>query len=144
MMAVPLLTLFHNNVDKKVGHEQIKRDDSDMIMHQEVRTNVEDSTTLVEQMSEYGANNLLLPALAEPFQRPSTPVTVSEPMDEAPETPKTGNFIQPLVKNSAPPQVTNLSTFSRSRLTQTDPLIIFNSKKRADPVPMNLQHCTVK
>jgi hypothetical protein len=78
------------------------------------------------QLIEYGANNLLLPPLVEPFQRPSPPVRVSEPMDEAPETPKTRNVTQPLVKNDVPPQVTQLSTFVRSRLTRSDPLITFH------------------
>jgi hypothetical protein len=63
------------------------------------------------QLSEYGANNILFTPLVEPIQRPSTPVRVSEPMDEAPETPKTGKVIQPLVKNSVPPQVIQLNRF---------------------------------
>jgi hypothetical protein len=95
-------------------------------------------------LSEYGANNLLLPPLADPLQRPSIPVRVSEPMDEDPETPKTGNVIQPLINNSFPPQVTQLSTFEWSRLTQYDPLSPFNPKKWADPAPMQFQHRTVK
>jgi hypothetical protein len=65
-------------------------------------------------------------------------------MDEAPETPKTGNVIQPLVNNSVPPQVTQLGTFERSRLTQYDPLSTFNQKKWVDPAPMQFQHCTGK
>jgi hypothetical protein len=65
-------------------------------------------------------------------------------MDEAPETPKTGNVIQPLVKNSFPPQVTQLSTFEWSRLTQSDPLSTFNPKKWVVPDPMQFQHRTVK
>jgi predicted nucleic acid-binding Zn finger protein len=65
-------------------------------------------------------------------------------MDEAPETPKTGNVIQPLVKNSVPTQVTQLSTFERSSLTQYDPLSTFNTKKWLDPAPMQFQHRTVK
>jgi hypothetical protein len=65
-------------------------------------------------------------------------------MDEAPETPKTGNVIQPLVKNYVPPQVTRLSTFERSRLTQSDPLSTFNPKKCVVPAPMQFQHRTVK
>jgi hypothetical protein len=80
------------------------------------------------QLSEYGANNILLPPMVEPLQQPSTRVRVSETMDEVPETPKTGNVIQPLVKNYVPPQVTQLSTFERSRLTQSDPLSKFNKK----------------
>jgi hypothetical protein len=96
------------------------------------------------QLSEYGANNLLFPPLEEPLQRPSTPVRVSEPMDEAPEIPKTGNVIQPLVKNYVPPQVTQLSTFERSRLAQSDPLSTFNPKKWVVPAPMQFQHHTVK
>jgi hypothetical protein len=96
------------------------------------------------QLSEYRANNLLLPPLEEPIQQPSTPVRVSEPMDEAPETPKTGNVIQPLVKNSVPPQVNELSTFERSRLTQSDPFSTFNPKKWVDLPSMQFQHRTVK
>jgi hypothetical protein len=96
------------------------------------------------QLSEYGANNLLLSPLAEPLQQPATPVRFSEPIDEAPETPNTGNVIQPLVKNYFPPQVTQLSTFERSRLTQSDPLSTFNPKKWVDPATMQFQHHTVK
>jgi hypothetical protein len=96
------------------------------------------------QLIEYGATNLLLPPLVEPLQRPSTPVRVSELTDEAPETPKTGNIIQPLVNNYVPPQVTQLSTFERSRMTRSDPLSTFNPKKWVDPVPMKFQHRTVK
>jgi hypothetical protein len=77
--------------------------DSNTIMHQEGWTKENDCDTSASQLREYGANNLLLPPLEEPLQRTSTPVRVSEPMDEAPETPKTGNVIQPLVKNSFPP-----------------------------------------
>jgi hypothetical protein len=65
-------------------------------------------------------------------------------MDEAPETPETGNVIQPLVKNSVPSQVTQLSTFERSRLTQYDPLSTLNTKKWVDPDPIQFQHRTVK
>jgi hypothetical protein len=65
-------------------------------------------------------------------------------MDETPETPNTGNVIQPLVKNCVPLQVTQLSTFERSRLTQSGPLSILNPKKWVDPAPMQFQHCTVK
>jgi hypothetical protein len=128
MMDVPLWILFQNKVDQTVGHEQIVREDSDAIMQQEVRTNDKDSTMPAAQIREYGANNLLLPPLVEPLPRPSTPVRVSEPMDEAPETPKTGNVIQPLVKNRAPPQATNLNIFIGYRLIQPYPLITFNSK----------------
>jgi hypothetical protein len=58
---------------------------------------------------------------------PSTPIQdSSQPMEETPDTPKTDNIIQPLVKNAPPPQVSKLSTFTRSNLTQTDILITFN------------------
>jgi hypothetical protein len=63
-------------------------------------------------------------------------------MDEAPETPKTGNVIQPLVKNYVPPQVTQLITFERFRLTQSHPLSKFNPKRWVDPAPMKFQHHT--
>jgi hypothetical protein len=96
------------------------------------------------QLIEYGANNILLTPLVEPIQRPSTPVRVSEPMDEAPETPKTENVIQPLVNNSVPPQVTQLSTFERSRLTLSDPLSTFNPNKWVNPSPMQFQNRTFK
>jgi hypothetical protein len=65
-------------------------------------------------------------------------------MGEAPETPKTGNVIQPLVKNSVPPHVTQLSTFERSRLTQYNTLSTFNTKKLVDPAPMQFQYRTAK
>jgi hypothetical protein len=82
--------------------------------------------------------------MTEPLQRPSTQVRVSEQMEEAPATPKTRNVIQPLVKNSVPPQVTQLSTFEWSRLTQYDPLSTLHTKKWVDPAPMQFQHRTVK
>jgi hypothetical protein len=85
-----------------------------------------------------------MPPLVEPSQRPSKPFQVSEPMDEAPETPKTGNVIQPLVKNSVPPQVTQSITFERSMLTLSYPLSTFNPKKWVTPAPMQFQHRTVK
>jgi hypothetical protein len=88
--------------------------------------------TSASQLSEYGANNILLPPLAEPLQRPSTTVRVSEPIDEAPETPKTGNVIQPLFNNSVPPKVNQFSTFECSRLTQYDPFNI-QSKEVGGP-----------
>jgi hypothetical protein len=103
-----------------------------------------DCDTSASQLSEYWANNLLFPPLVEPLQRPSTPVRVSEPMGEAPETRKTGNVIQPLVKNYVPPQVTQMSTFERYRLTQYDPLSTFNPNKWVGPAPMQFQHRTVK
>jgi hypothetical protein len=115
-----------------------------MIVTQRGWTKDNDCDTSVSQLSEYGANNISLTPLAEPLQRPSTPVRDSEPMDEAPETPKTGNVIQPLVKNSVPPQVTQMSTFEQSRLTQYDPLSTFNTKKWVDPALMQFQHRTVK
>jgi hypothetical protein len=65
-------------------------------------------------------------------------------MDDAPETPMTGNVMQPLVNNSFTPQVTQLSTFERSRLTLSDPLYKFNPKKWVNPAPMQFQHRTVK
>jgi hypothetical protein len=99
-----------------------------------------DGTMSAAQLSECGDYNILLPPLAELLQRQSTPVRVSEPMDDAPETPRTGNIIQPLVKTSVPPQVTQLSTFARSRMIQTDLLITLNSKKWVEPAPMKFQH----
>jgi hypothetical protein len=143
-MAEPLWTILQNKAAKVVHHESNTMQDSNTIMQQEVWTKDNDCDTAALQLSEYGANNLLLPPLLEPLQRPSTPVRVSEPMDEAPETPKTGNVIQPMVKNSVPPQVTQLSTFEWSRLTQYDPLSTFNTKKWVDPAPMQFQHRTVK
>jgi hypothetical protein len=137
-MDEPLWTILQNKAEKVVDHE------SNTIMQQEGCTTDNDCETSASQSSEYGANNLLLSPLVEPLQRPSTPVRVSEPMDEAPETPKTGNVIQPLVKNSVPPQLTQLITFERSRLTQYNLLSTFNTKKWVDPSPMQCQHHTVK
>jgi hypothetical protein len=61
-------------------------------------------------------------------------------MEEAHAIPKIGNVIQPLVKNSVPPQETQLSTFERSRLTPYDPLSTFNVKKWVETVPMHFRH----
>jgi hypothetical protein len=119
-MAEPLWNILQNKAAKVVDHESNTMQDINTIMQQEGWTKDNDCDTSASQLSEYGANNLLLPPLAEPLQRPSTPVRVGEPMDEAPETPKTGNVIQPLVNNYVPPQVTQLITFERSKLTQYD------------------------
>jgi hypothetical protein len=119
-------TMSHNKATKTVYHERTIRKYSDAIMQQEVRSKDTGRNMSDTQLSEYGANNILLPPLVGPPQRQSTPVRVSEPMNDAPDTPKTVNAIQPLVKNYVPPQVTQLSSFARSRLTQTEPLIIFN------------------
>jgi hypothetical protein len=127
-----------------VDHESNTMQDSDMIMQQEGWIKYTDCDTSASQLSEYGAKHILFPPLAESLQRQSTPVRVIEPMDVAPETPKTGNVIKPLVKNSVPPQMTLLSTFERSRMTQYDPLSTFNPKKWVDPAPMQFQHCTIK
>jgi hypothetical protein len=105
-MAEPLWTILQNKAAKVVDQESNTIQDSTTIMPQEGWTKDNDCDTSASQLSEYGANNLLLPPLAEPLQRPSTPVRVSEPVDEAPETSNTGNLIQPLIKNSVPPQVT--------------------------------------
>jgi hypothetical protein len=143
-MAEPLWTILQNKAANVVDHESNTMQDSNTIMYQEGWTKDNDCDTSASQLSEYGATNLLLPPLTEPLQRPSTPVRVSETMDAAPETPKTGNVIQPLVKNSVPPQMTQLITFERSRLTQYDPLSTFNTKKWVDPSPIQFQHRTVK
>jgi hypothetical protein len=143
-MAEPLWTILHNKAAKVGDHESNTMQVSDTIMQQELWTKDNHCDTSASQLSEYEDNNLLFPPLTEPLQRPSTPVKVSEPMDEAPKTPKTGNFIQPLVKNSVPPQVTQLITFEQSKLTQYDPLSAFNPKKWLDRAPMQFQHHTVK
>jgi hypothetical protein len=119
MTAEPFWTMSENKAANIGGHERNIMEDIHAIIHQEVRATDTDSTISAAQLSMYGANNILFPPLAEPLQRPSTPVRVSEPMDDYPETPKTGNVIQRLVKNSVPPQVTQFHTFARSRLTQT-------------------------
>jgi hypothetical protein len=106
----PIWTILQNKVANIGDHESITRKDSNTIMKQEGWTKDTECDMSASQLSEYGANNLLLSRLAEPLQRPSTPVRVSEPMDEAPETPNTGNAIQPLVKNYVPFQVTQFST----------------------------------
>jgi hypothetical protein len=137
-MAEPLWTILQNKAAKIRDHESTKMEYSDTIMQQT------DCDMSASKLSKYGANNLLLPPLVEPLQRPSTPVRVGERLDEAPETPKTCNVTQPLVKNYVPPQVTQLSTFERSRLNQSGPLSTFNPKKWVDPAPMKFQHRKVK
>jgi hypothetical protein len=143
-MAEPLWTILQNKATKVVDHESNTMQDSNTIIQQKGWTKDNDCDTSASQLSEYGANNILLQPLAEPLQRPYTPVRVSKPMDEAPETPKTGNVIQPLVKNYVPTQVNQLSTFERSILTHYDPLSKFNPKKWVVPYPIQFQHCTVK
>jgi hypothetical protein len=126
MTAESLSTVSQNKAANIGDHESTTRKDSYVIMQQEGWAKDADCDMSAPKLSEYGANNLLLPPLVEPLQQPSTQVRVSEQMDEAPETPKTGNVIQPLVNNYVPPQVTQLRTFDRSKLTQSDPLSTFN------------------
>jgi hypothetical protein len=128
-MAEPLWTTLQNKVAKVGDHESNTMQDSNTFMQQEGWTHENVCDTSDSQLNEYRANNLLLPPMAEPLQRPYTPVKFSEPMEEDPATPKTGHVIQPLVKNYVPPQVTQLSTFERSRLNQSDPFSTFNPKK---------------
>jgi hypothetical protein len=142
-MAEPLWAILQNKAAKLGDHESNTMQDSDTIMQQAGSTKDTDCDMSASQLSKMGLK-LLLPPLVEPLQRPSTPIRVSETMDEAPETPKTGNFIQPLVKNSVPPQVTQLSTFEQSRMTLSEPLSAFNPEKWVDPAPMQFQHRTVK
>jgi hypothetical protein len=127
MTDEPVCTMSQNKAVEIGDRESIIRKDSDATMHQEVCAKDTDCDISASKLSEYGVNNLLLPPLVDPLQRPSTPVRVGELMGEAPETPNTGNFIQPLVNNYVPPQVTQLITFDRFRLTQYDPLSKFNS-----------------
>jgi hypothetical protein len=110
-MAEPLWTILQNKAAKAVDHESNTMQDSNTIMHQEGWTKDNDCDTSASQLREYRATNLLLPPLADPLHRQFTPVRFSEPKDEAPETPKTRNFIQPMVNNYVPPQVTQISTF---------------------------------
>jgi hypothetical protein len=140
----PLWNILQTKASKIGEQESTIMNDIHTTMHQEGWTKDTDCDMSASQLSEYGSNNLLLPPLVEPFQRPYTLVRVSEPMDEAPETPKTGNVIQPLVKNSVPPQVTQLRTFERSRMTLYDPSSTFNPKKWVTPAPMQFQHRKVK
>jgi hypothetical protein len=107
MTAESFWIVSHNKASKIGYHERTIRKDSNTIMLQEVWAKDMDCDMAATQLSEYEAKNLLFPPLVKPLQRPSTPVRVSEPMDEAPETPKTGNVIQPLVKNYFPPQATS-------------------------------------
>jgi hypothetical protein len=86
-MAEPLWTVLQNKAANIGDHESTTMQDSDTIMQQVGWTKDTDCEMLASQLSEYGANNLLLTPLAEPLQRPSTPVQVSETMGEAPETP---------------------------------------------------------
>jgi hypothetical protein len=107
----PLWNILQTKAAKIGEQESTIMNDLYTTMYQEGWIKDTDCDTLASHLSEYGANTILLPPLVEPLQRPSTPVRVREQMDKAPETPKTVNAIQPLVKNSVPPQVTQLSTF---------------------------------
>jgi hypothetical protein len=66
-MAEPLLTILQNKAAKVGDHESNTMQDSDTIMQQEGWKKDNDCDTLASQLSEYGANNLLL-TLAEPLQ----------------------------------------------------------------------------
>jgi hypothetical protein len=80
----PLWTMLQNKAAKIGDHESTTMKDSYTIMQQEGWKKYTDCDMSASQLSEYGAKNLLLPPLVEPLQRLSTPVRVSEPMDEAP------------------------------------------------------------
>jgi hypothetical protein len=88
-MAEPLWTILQNKAVKVGDHESNTMQDISTIMQQEGWTKYNDCDTSASQLSKYGASNLLLPPLEDPLQRPSSPVRVSKPMDETPETPKT-------------------------------------------------------
>jgi hypothetical protein len=64
-MAEPLCTILQKNAAKVVDHESNTMQDSNTIMQQEGWTKDNDSDTSASQLSEYGANNLLLPPLEE-------------------------------------------------------------------------------
>jgi hypothetical protein len=74
-MAEPLWTLLQKKATKVVDHEINTMQDSNTIMQQQGWTKGNDIDTSASQLSEYGATNLLLSPLAEPLQRPSTPVS---------------------------------------------------------------------
>jgi hypothetical protein len=137
-MAEPLWTILQNKEANVVDHESNTMQDTNTIMQKEGWTKDNDCDTSASQLSECGAKNLLLPPLEEPLQQPSTPVRVSELMDEAPETPKTGNVIQPLIKNSVPPQVTQLSTLERYMLHTIGAMF----KYMTNPVLERLVNCS--
>jgi hypothetical protein len=110
-MAEPLWSILQNKADKVGDHESNTMKDSDMIMQRGGCRKDMDCDMPASKLSEYGANNIVLSPLEQPLHRPYTPVTVSEPMDEAPATHTTGDVIQHLVKKYVPPQVTQLGTF---------------------------------
>jgi hypothetical protein len=75
-MVEPLWTILQNKATKVVDHESNIMQDGNMIMNQEGWTKDNDCDTSASQLSKYGANNILLPPLAKPLQRASTPVRV--------------------------------------------------------------------
>jgi hypothetical protein len=83
-MAEPIWTILQNKAATIGDHESTIMKDSDTIMQKEGWTKDTDCDISASQLSKYGATNILLPPLVEQMQRPSTPVTVSEPMDEVP------------------------------------------------------------
>jgi hypothetical protein len=68
-MAEPMRTILQNKAAKVVDHESNTMQDSNTIMQQEGWTKDNDCETSASQLSEYGANNLLLPPLGDPLQR---------------------------------------------------------------------------
>jgi hypothetical protein len=65
MTAESFWTMSRNKATKIGGHEKIRREDIYAIIQQEFRLNDMESTMSAAQLSEYGANNLLLPPLAD-------------------------------------------------------------------------------
>jgi hypothetical protein len=86
-MDEPLWTILQNKAAKVVDHEINKMQDSNTIINKEGWTKNNHCDTLASKLSEYGANNILLPPLTEPLQRP---------LDEATDTP---NLIQAMPFN---------------------------------------------
>jgi hypothetical protein len=57
MTAEPFWNMSQNEAAKIRDHERIIREDSDVIIQQEVRENDTDITMSAAQLSDYGANN---------------------------------------------------------------------------------------
>jgi hypothetical protein len=71
-MAEPMWTILQNKAAKVGDPESTTMKDSDTIIQQAGWTKDTDCDTSASQLSEYVANNLLLPPLAESLQQPST------------------------------------------------------------------------
>jgi hypothetical protein len=84
-LSEPLWNILQTKAAKIGEQENTITKNRDTNIQQEGWTKEKECYMSALQLSEYEVNNIIMPPLLEPSQRPSTPVQVSEPMDEPPQ-----------------------------------------------------------